>query len=91
VRELRNVVQRAFILAEGDIRVATLPLGTTEETPGSDLGLKVGNSVAETERRLILATLEHCEGDKRRAAEILKISLRTLYNRLREYEPGIDR
>jgi two-component system response regulator AtoC len=91
VRELRNVVQRAFILAEGDIRVATLPLGTSEEAPGSDLGLKVGNSVAETERRLILATLEHCEGDKRRTAEILKISLRTLYNRLREYEPGVDR
>jgi DNA-binding NtrC family response regulator len=38
------------------------------------------------ERRLILATLEHYDGDKKKAAEILKISLKTLYNRLNEYK-----
>jgi len=37
------------------------------------------------ERRLILATLEQFEGAKKKVADILEISLKTLYNRLREY------
>jgi len=47
---------------------------------------RVGTPIAEAERRLILATLEHCDGDKKKAAEVLKISLKTLYNRLNEYK-----
>ncbi len=86
VRELRNVVQRAFIMAEEDIGLDSLPLGVVEEAQGSSLAMKVGTSIAEAERRLILATLEHFEGDKKRAADILKISLKTLYNRLNEYK-----
>ena len=35
---------------------------------------------------LILATLDHYEGDKQRAAEVLGISLKTLYNRLNAYK-----
>jgi DNA-binding NtrC family response regulator len=88
VRELRNVVQRAFILAEGDIGVDALPLGVHEEPVGSSLQMKVGTSIAEAERRLILATIEQFEGDKKKAAEILKISLKTLYNRLNQYKGG---
>jgi DNA-binding NtrC family response regulator len=38
------------------------------------------------ERRLILATLEQCDGNKQKAADALKVSLKTLYNRLREYK-----
>jgi DNA-binding NtrC family response regulator len=41
--------------------------------------------IAEMERRLILATLEQFEGAKKKVADILEISLKTLYNRLREY------
>jgi DNA-binding NtrC family response regulator len=37
------------------------------------------------ERKTIFATLEHCSGNKRRAAEVLGVSLKTLYNRLSEY------
>jgi DNA-binding NtrC family response regulator len=89
VRELRNVVQRAFIMADEHIGVDTLPLGVTEGSGGeSGLHLKVGTSIAEAERRLILATLEHVEGDKKKASEILKISLKTLYNRLNQYRGG---
>jgi DNA-binding NtrC family response regulator len=47
--------------------------------------LRVGTSLPEAERRLILATLEGLSGDKRKAAEVLQISLKTLYNRLNEY------
>jgi DNA-binding NtrC family response regulator len=86
VRELRNVVHRAYILAENDIGPETLPLAVAEKAvPGDGLLLQVGTSIAEAERRLVLATLEHVEGDKKRAAAILKISLKTLYNRLNVY------
>jgi DNA-binding NtrC family response regulator len=86
VRELQNVVRRAFILAEEDVGVDSLPLGVTEMTSAASLVTRVGTPIAEAERRLILATLEQCEGDKKKAAEILKISLKTLYSRLNQYK-----
>jgi two-component system, NtrC family, response regulator HydG len=85
VRELKNVVQRAFILAPHDISVDALPLGVAEERLGNTLAIRVGTPIEEAERRLILATLEQCVGDKRKAAETLRISLKTLYNRLNAY------
>jgi len=87
VRELKNVVQRAFILAEEDLGVESLPLGVTEEMAASSLVMRVGSPIAEVERRFILTTLDHFEGDKKKAADVLKISLKTLYNRLNEYKP----
>jgi two-component system response regulator AtoC len=87
VRELQNVIRRAFILAEGDVGVDSLPLAVNEELSASSLVTRVGTPIAEVERRLILATLEHCAGDKKKTAEILQISLKTLYNRLNEYKP----
>ncbi len=88
VRELKNVVQRAFILAEGDLGVDSLSLEITEQqdAPASSLVIPVGIPMAEMERRLILATLEHFEGNKLKVADILGISVKTLYNRLREYK-----
>ena len=49
--------------------------------------------MASAERRLIEATLVHCAGNKQRTAEMLGISLKTLYNRLSAYrseEGGAD-
>jgi DNA-binding NtrC family response regulator len=48
--------------------------------------IRVGIPMAEMERRLILATLEQFEGNKLKVADILGISVKTLYNRLREYK-----
>jgi DNA-binding NtrC family response regulator len=45
----------------------------------------VGTSLASADKKIILATLEQCGGVKKRAAELLGISLKTLYNRLEEY------
>jgi DNA-binding NtrC family response regulator len=45
----------------------------------------VGSSVADVEQRLILATLEACGGNKQKAAEVLGVSLKTIYNRLNAY------
>jgi DNA-binding NtrC family response regulator len=85
VREMKNLIHRAFILAEEQIGPECLPLGV-EETSNSSLDVKVGTSLDEAERRLILATLEDCAGDKKKTADILGISLKTLYNRLNEYK-----
>jgi two-component system response regulator AtoC len=86
VRELKNVVHRAFIMASDDeVTLESLPLGV-EETPGSTLQVKVGQSIGEVERRLIMATLEQCDGDKKEAARILGVSVKTLYNRLNEFK-----
>ena len=87
MRELQNVVQRAFILADEEITPDCLPTEMGGEAPlaGPNLHLKVGTSLEDAERRLILATLDQYEGDKKTTAEVLGISLKTLYNRLNQY------
>lgn len=86
VRELRNYVQRAFILSDQTIDAAALSPAMTSQSPvGLTLAIMVGTSLAEVDRKLIFATLELCSGVKKRAADILGISLKTLYNRLEEY------
>lgn len=91
LRELKNVVQRAHIMADDLIRADNLsevicePMQTRCAT-GPSLTVNIGTSVAEMEKNLILATLEQCGGRKDRAAQVLGISLKTLYNRLRDYE-----
>jgi DNA-binding NtrC family response regulator len=55
---------------------------------GDCLRIPVGTSLAEIERKAIYATLDLCEGNKRRCAEMLGVSLKTLYNRLAEYQSG---
>jgi len=88
VRELKNYVQRAHIMSGTDSdSTATVPLQITLSKPaaGTAITIPFGTSLAEADRQLILATLEQCGGVKTRAAEILGISLKTLYNRLVEY------
>jgi DNA-binding NtrC family response regulator len=85
IRELRNVIERATILAEGDfIEARHLPptlISRGEESLPS-LTLSPGTTVDEAERRLINLTLEHTRNNKTKAAEILGISLKTLHNKL---------
>ena len=87
VRELKNVVHRAFIMADDVIDAPYLPpeLGALPVVDGNCLNVGVGMRIAEAERRLILATLKHCDGSKEKTAEMLGVSVRTLYSRLREY------
>jgi DNA-binding NtrC family response regulator len=99
VRELRNVVERATILAgEGTIRPEHLPPALSASTPSprgtsaatvgiddAELHLAVGTTVEQAERALIELTLEHTKNNKTRAAEILGISQKTLFNKLKEY------
>jgi two-component system response regulator AtoC len=94
VRELKNLVHRAFILADQEVDAACLPTlshangGSPPLTDDDDqvLQVRVGSSVADVEKRLIFATLEQVAGNKQKAAEILGVSLKTLYNRLSAYK-----
>jgi two-component system, NtrC family, response regulator HydG len=90
VRELKNVVERAAILADASIGVELLP-GKGSTRPGTltvrgpALEVRVGLTLEEVERRLLLATFAELKGDKVRTAKTLGISLKTLYNRLSVY------
>ncbi len=88
VRELKNLVHHAFILADDEIGPNCLPpeLAGGGEFSGPSLQLKVGVSLAEADRRLILATLSEYGDDKKKVAEVLGISLKTLYNRINDYK-----
>jgi DNA-binding NtrC family response regulator len=95
VRELRNVLERAVIIAgEGPITTAHLPhdfgspLGArpvAQMNEPDSVRLPVGTTVNEAEKQLIQLTLRHTKNNKTRAAEILGISLKTLFNKLKEY------
>jgi two-component system, NtrC family, response regulator AtoC len=86
VRELKNVVHRAFIMADHEITPRCLPREVGGDS-GSvrSLNFQVGTSIEEVERRLIMATLDAYGGNKRKTADVLGVSLKTLYNRLNTY------
>lgn len=63
----------------------TPPRTPTAPEAAEYVKLPVGTSLAEAEKVLIYATLELCHGNKTRAASMLGVSLKTLYNRINEY------
>lgn len=89
VRELKNVVHRAFILCEKTLEIENV-VSTSRPKKATVLNgcvnFWIGTPLAEAHREIILATLSHFNGDKERAAAALGISLKTLYNRLNEYQ-----
>jgi two-component system, NtrC family, response regulator AtoC len=90
VRELRNVLQRAYVMSAGaEIGDQWLPRDALAEPVHSagagTLQVEVGTPLAAVERQVILATLEHYGHQKERTAAALGVSLKTLYNRLKEY------
>jgi DNA-binding NtrC family response regulator len=99
-RELRNAIERAVILCPdgAPLDAGHLPpnFGKSQSSGNSSsdasfVPVRVGSTVDEAERLLILRTLEATGQNKTRAAEILGISLKTLHNKLKEYgKPGVD-
>lgn len=89
VRELQNTMHRALLLASDDeIQIEDLGLmiedNKVSKAPAKEV--LIGKTVAEVERELILNTLDHCLGNRTHASHILGISIRTLRNKLKEYE-----
>jgi DNA-binding NtrC family response regulator len=99
VRELKNVIHRAYVLSDTEVDVDTgaefiAPAASStsppraEVTNGNEVTIQVGTSLDVAERALIMATLRALDGSKSKAAHVLGISLKTLYNRLHAYGGG---
>ena len=88
IRELENYIERAVVVTRGPVLVSEdfpRKLTAGPYPAAKDDGLQVGMTVAEMERRLIMKTLEACQGNRTEAATKLAISTRTLRNKLHEY------
>ncbi len=94
VRELENTIHRAVLLSSGgkisadaiilnDAEAVINKPEVGEEMSGGEF---VGRTVANMERNLIIDTLKHTLGNRTTAANILGISIRTLRNKLKQYE-----
>jgi DNA-binding NtrC family response regulator len=101
VRELKNYIHRVFIMAgdeglpgpepvaEPRINGAAAHAFPAHASPGlpspAAITVPLGTPLSVASRSLILSTLQHCGGERKRTAEMLGICTKTLYNRLREY------
>ncbi len=86
VRELENTIERAVVLSGDE------PIGLNELIiPESDgEGLK-SRSLKDQEREIVLKTLEECEGNKTKTADVLGVSLRWLHYKLNEWQVKASR
>jgi DNA-binding NtrC family response regulator len=89
VRELKNCIERAFILCDQTLELAPLIQNAARAGEAvadrERLDIRVGSRIYDMERSLIEATLDYFKGNKRRAADALGCSLKTLYNKLNGY------
>jgi DNA-binding NtrC family response regulator len=89
VRQLRHAIERACIVSNDTIEPASLPcndeLPIQEQASHTGVQISLHQTLAESQRRLILATLNENGGNKRKTASEFGVSLKTLYNRLNMY------
>jgi DNA-binding NtrC family response regulator len=84
VRELRNLMERLTVLSSGEeIAAADVALHLGAPAADADVGLP---PLEEMERRHIIKVLQHTAGNRARAAKILGIDPKTLYNKLKGYD-----
>jgi transcriptional regulator with PAS, ATPase and Fis domain len=91
VRQLRNVIERALVVTQGPmISIADLSEEITTSRNSRDvLDIHVGMSLDAAKRQLILQTLKATGGNRIKAAEILGVTIKTIYNQLKSYETGL--
>ncbi len=89
VRQLRSVVQRAYILSDGDRVYLQVPDGLAAPSRGDTVSFAVGMSYAEVEQEMLRKTLARYGNDKTRTARALGVSVRTIHNQLvRQHDAG---
>jgi two-component system response regulator AtoC len=94
VRELENIIEKTMVFLTGDaVHLDDLPLEVRQRsfsdkvTPTGELiPVRIGQDMDTIQRNVILATLNHFQGNKQKTAEVLKISERKLWYKLKEYE-----
>lgn len=92
VVELRNTLEGMVILSSGDLLTSEdIPDYIKKRQQEELLGVKVGMSMEEVEKILIQETLKFTRFNKTRAANILGISLRTLYRKIEQYDLALER
>ncbi len=85
VRELENVLERATAFCEGnEIKVDDISIKSTTANISESKHL-AGLTLEQIEERAVLETLEHCDGNKNQAADMLGISQKSIYNKINKY------
>ena len=93
VRELENVIESTVVMCPGRaVRRRDLPRDLSERNGGggNEIVVRPGMSLNEVERLCITETLRYTGGDKQKAADLLGINLRTIYNKLKQYDIPAD-
>ncbi len=88
VRELKNLIERVVLLCQEDvIHVRHLPARMVQRKPvAPTVTIELGTTVENAERMLITRTLEHVNDNKAKAARLLGVSRKTLYDKLKAYD-----
>ena len=85
VRELRNCIERSFVLCDDVVTLDLQPIRQALVVCADEresVQIPIGTTLADAEREVLHATLKHCGGNKRRTAEMLGVSVKTVYNKL---------
>ncbi len=86
IRELQNCMENAVIMCRNSIlTVDDLPFSMRKESGDNYVKIRLGTTLDNAEKTLIMATLDMCRGNKSKAAEILAIGRKTLHRKLDEY------
>ena len=87
IRELRNSIESAVVLCKGNIiTTEDLPPSVVTGEEGTYIKIDLGVSMEEAERVIIESTLNYCNGNKSRTAEVLGIGRKTLHRKISEYD-----
>ena len=85
IRELGNIVERSCLMCQGDTMLPSHLFFDEELHPNEKEAPRMSGTIYEMEKELIIQTLEEVNGNKTKAADSLGISIRTLRNKLNEY------
>ena len=94
VRELENIIEKTMVFLTGEeVRLDDLPMEVRQgplsyraTQAGVMIPVRIGQDLDSIQKNVILATLDHFQGNKQKTAEVLKISERKLWYKLKEYE-----
>ncbi|MGN0905552.1 MAG: sigma-54-dependent transcriptional regulator [Bullifex sp.] len=86
IRQLRNTIESAVVTCRGRvIDTGDLPDEIVASDRTGEVSIKLGITLSEAEKEIIMSTLDYCEGNKTKASEMLGIGRKTLHRKLEEY------